>query len=178
MLDLPRGDVREHSLPCDSVLREGQRSSIGVTGASSDANAETLVTGTRHAPPAPADGWSAESGAMAPRSHRESPGAKKKRYPASVRPSALCDRVRGVGDGQALWPQVSPVCNAITSGAHTAGRARARAEVPRVLDFPGAPRTGRRDAPYRTGTRPSRILEQGGRLGRRLPAPLLGTWAR
>jgi len=52
MLDLPRGDVREHSLPCDSVLREGQRSSIGVTGASPDANAQTLVTGTRHAPPA------------------------------------------------------------------------------------------------------------------------------
>jgi hypothetical protein len=74
MLDLPRGDVREHSLPCDGVLREGQRSSIGVTGASSDANAETLVTGTGHAPPAPADGWSTESGAMAPRSHRP-PGA-------------------------------------------------------------------------------------------------------
>jgi hypothetical protein len=64
----PRGDVGEHSLPCDSVLCEGQRSSIGVRGASSTANAEALVTGTRHAPPAPADGSSAESGAMALRS--------------------------------------------------------------------------------------------------------------
>jgi len=74
MLDLLRGDVGEHSLPCDSVRCEGQRSSIGVTGASSSANAEALVTGTRHAPPAPADGSSAESGATALRSRRP-PGA-------------------------------------------------------------------------------------------------------